>query len=220
VNDRDDYVRQLERVIGKFQEPLKRIPYPIAIRALTGRQVLAFDLSVRANRELLELLRTAAHTACEEAHRKGIFARRPNEAGNHIEPFVVSALRSTGLSAEKPRTRTGRAKAAGYPDIEVRGPKGTIIYLDCKTYSAATRNQSFRTFYFSPSREPKITKDAFHLLLSFELTRQDRGGKMAFVPASWQLYTLEKVEVQVKHEFNASNRDLYRSEFLLAKGSI
>jgi len=63
----------------------------------------------------------------------------------------------------------------------------------------------------------KITKDAFHLLLSFELTREERKGEMAFVPISWQLYTLENLKVQVKHEFNASNKD---PEFLLARGKI
>jgi len=66
----------------------------------------------------------------------------------------------------------------------------------------------------------KITKDAFHLLLSFELTREERKGQMAFVPISWQLYTLENLRVQVKHEFNASNKDFYKPEFLLAGGKI
>ena len=60
----------------------------------------------------------------------------------------------------------------------------------------------------------------FHLLLSFELTREERKGQMAFVPISWQFYTLENLKVQVKHEFNASNKDLYKPEFLLARGKI
>jgi hypothetical protein len=48
-------------------------------------------------------------------------------------------------------------------------------------------NNSFRTFYFSPSNDPKITKDAFHLLMSFELDTAERKGKRAFIPVSWQL---------------------------------
>jgi hypothetical protein len=48
-------------------------------------------------------------------------------------------------------------------------------------------NNSFRTFYFSPFNDPKITKDAFHLLMSFELDTAERKGKRAFIPVSWQL---------------------------------
>ncbi len=220
MNDREEYIKQLEAIISKFLEPLKGIPYPIAIKALTGCEVLHFYLSNEDNQKLLEHLKTAAQMAGDEAYKQGIFTRRPNEAGNHIEPFVISALRKVGLKADKPRTKSRKIKVAGYPDIEVIDKQGRIIYLDCKTYNTATKNQSFRTFYFSPSKDPKITKDAFHLLLSFELTREERKGQMAFVPISWQLYTLEKLKVQVKHEFNASNKDLYKPEFLLARGRI
>ena len=38
--------------------------------------------------------------------------------------------------------------------------------------------------------------------------------------SSWQIYTLDKLLVQVKHEFNASNRELYTKEALLARGII
>ncbi|MCK4385356.1 MAG: hypothetical protein KAW52_03745, partial [candidate division Zixibacteria bacterium] len=105
-------------------------------------------------------------------------------------------------------------------DIQIEDENGRIVYLDCKTYNTLTKDQSFRTFYFSPSKDPKITKDAFHLLLSFELEKAERQQKQAFIPVSWQIYTLDKLLVQVKHEFNASNKDLYKEEFLLAQGKI
>ena len=220
MNEREEYIRQLEAIISKFLEPIKGIPYPVAIKALTGCEVLHFDLSDKDNQKLLKLLKEAAQIAGRKAYKQGIFTRRPNEAGNHIEPFVISALKEAGLMADKPRTKSGKIKVAGYPDIEIIDKQGRVIYLDCKTYNTATKNQSFRTFYFSPSEDPKITKDAFHMLLSFELIQEQRGKRIAFVPISWQLYTLEKLEVQVKHEFNASNKDLYKPEFLLAGGRI
>jgi len=219
-DDREEYIKQLELIISKFLEPLKDIPYSTAIKALTGCEVLHFDLSNSDNQQLLELLKTAAQTACDEAYKYGIFTQRPNEAGNHIESFVVSALRKSGLIADKPRTKKGKIKVTGYPDIEVKDKQNRTVYLDCKTYNRTTKTQSFRTFYFSPSKDPKITKNAFHLLLSFELTREKRKGQEAFVPISWQLYTLENLKVQIKHEFNASNKDLYKREFLLAEGKI
>ncbi len=133
---------------------------------------------------------------------------------------MISALRELGLKADKPLTKIGKKKSAGYPDIEIIDKQGRVVYLECKTYATKTKNQSFRTFYFSPSKNPKITKNAFHMLLSFELAKGERGEQIAFVPVSWQLYTLEKLKVQVKHEFNASNKELYKQEYLLAEGKI
>jgi hypothetical protein len=203
-----EYVRQLEEIIGKFLEPLKEIPFPLAIKALTGFKVLTFEPSVEQNKKLLEQLSKAAQLGGKKAFEDGILTARPNEAGNHIEPFVVNALRYVGLKADKPIAKSGKRKATGYPDIQIEDKWGRTVYLDCKTYSTLTKEQTFRTFYFSPSKDPKITKDAFHLLMSFELDTAERKGGRAFIPISWQIYTLDKLLIQVKHEFNASNKDL------------
>lgn len=220
MGDQEEYVKQLEQAISRFLEPMKGIPFPIAIKALSGFNVLSFDHSLDQNRKLLEQLSEAAQLGGQKAYREGIFTARPNEAGNHIEPFVVEALRQAGLKADKPISKSGKKKAAGYPDIQIENQLGETVYLDCKTYSTLTKDQSFRTFYFSPSGDPKITRDAFHLLMSFELDTAERKGQRAFIPISWQIYTLDKLLVQVKHEFNASNKDLYTKEALLAQGRI
>ncbi|MGC9336970.1 MAG: hypothetical protein ACP5EQ_02595 [Candidatus Cloacimonadia bacterium] len=220
MNNQEEHIRQLEQVISKFLEPLKGIPFPVAIKALTGFKVLTFEPSVEQNKELLERLSKAAQLAGKRAYDTGIFTARPNEAGNHIKPFVIDALRYVGLKADKPIAKSGKRKAAGYPDIQIEDEWNRTIYLDCKTYNTLTKDQTFRTFYFSPSKDPKITKDAFHLLMSFELDTAEREGRRAFIPNSWQIYTLDKLLIQVKHEFNTNNKDLYKSEFLLARGKI
>jgi len=218
MGNKEDYIRQLESTISEFLKPLRNIPFPIAIKTLTGFKVLTFE--AKENKELLDLLIKAAHLGGQMAFQEGIFTARPNEAGNQIEPFIMEALREVGLDAQKPLSKSGKRKVAGYPDIEIRDKGGRIIYIDCKTYNTKTKDQTFRTFYFSPSEDPKITADALHLLISFELDLAERKGKQAFVPISWQIYTLDKLKVQVKHEFNASNKDLYRKEALLAEGEI
>lgn len=220
MQNQDEYIQQLEQAINKFLEPLKGIPFPIAIKAISGFKVLAFDASIDENKKLLSQLSKAAQIGGKDAFDEGIITARPNEAGNHIEPFIVKALNQVGLKAGKPLSKSGKKKAAGYPDIQIEDSNGRVIYMDCKTYNTRTKDQSFRTFYFSPSKDPKITKDAFHLLMSFELDVADRKGKRAFIPISWQIYTLDRLLIQVKHEFNASNKDLYTKEALLAQGKI
>jgi hypothetical protein len=220
MSSEEEYIKQLEQAISRFLEPMKGIPFPVCIKALTGCTVLVFDPSVDQNKILLDYLTKAAQLGGQMAFEEGIYTARPNEAGNHIEPFVIDALRQVGLKTDKPISKSGKKKAAGYPDIQLEDKFKRTVYLDCKTYNTLTKDQSFRTFYFSPSKDPKITRDAFHLLMSFELTTEERKGKRAFIPISWQIYTLEKLQIQIKHEFNASNRELYTREALLAEGKI
>ena len=149
----------------------------------------------------------------------GIVAARPNEAGNAIENFAVKALTAEGFQAGIPVCRSGRARSAGYPDIRVTDGSKTA-YVDCKTYSAKTRSQTLRSFYLSPSPDPKITEDAFHLLMSFELVAERRSGRSVYVPLRWGIYELARLNLHVKFECNASNRELYTDESLLVSGNV
>ena len=152
--NKNDYIKNLEATIAKFLEPIKGIPFPIAIKALTGYEVLTLDKEAPETKELLEKLIKAAQIAGERAYKEGVFAGRPNEAGNHIEPFVIEALNIVGLRAGTPEAKSGKKKAVGYPDIKIEG-EGQIVYLDCKTYNIETKETSFRSFYFSPLSRPQ-----------------------------------------------------------------
>jgi len=215
----EDYIKALEDALSGFLKPFKDIPFPVVIKALTGTRVLAYDPSNGELRELLDRMSKATSLAGREANETGIFTARPNEAGNQIEPFVVSALRQCGVKSIKPVSRKGRTKTAGYPDIEATY-KELPMYIDCKTFAGETRDSTLRTFYLSPSDDPKVTRDAYHLLIAYQMERDTRRGKEAFVPTSWHIYSLHELKVQVKHEFNASNRDLYHTLTPLAEGSV
>lgn len=218
--DQNNYIKQLEETISKFLKPLKDIPFPIAIKAISGHEVLAFDKNNQKDKELLNRLTKAMDIAVRSAYKAGITTARPNEVGNHIEPFVKDAINSIGMKAEIPLTTNGKHQSTGYPDVSIKDVDGRITYLECKTYNQKSIGSSFRAFYFQPSESPKITSDARHLMVGFEIIREKRNGKSVFVPIHWKLYTLEKMLVQVKHEFNASNKGIYKSEALLAEGGI
>jgi len=168
----------------------------------------------------LDKLIKAMKIATKTANQTGIFTNRPNEVGNHIEPFVRDAINIQGLKATIPITGSGKHKAVGYPDIEVRDNGGDVIYLECKTYNIKSIDSSLRAFYLQPSEDFKITADATHLLVGFEIKVENRNGRDAYVPTHWRLYTLDNLRVQVKHEFNASNVDIYKEESLLAEGGF
>jgi len=221
-NDGDS--KNLEDTLKDLLQPMEDIPFAVAIAVISGHKVLNLDMSLSKDAELLELLAKAASIAGERARKEGIFADRPNEAGNVIEKFVKAALNEVGLKADTPFAANGKRKATGYPDIEIRDKYNRTIYLECKTYNKANLDTTQRAFYFSPSENFKVTKDALHLMLSYELEKVRRKGRVAFVPVHWRLYSLENLTVNVKHEFNQNNRKLYGSqsaqESLLAEDDI
>lgn len=90
-----------------------------------------------------------------------------------------------------------------------------------KTYHATTADTTQRSFYYSPSAKPKITNDALHFLLAYELQKVTRQGETLFVPAHWKLLTLQDLEVDLKSEFNQSNRGMDRDgKLLLDEGKL
>ncbi|MBI3848985.1 MAG: hypothetical protein HY298_01660 [Verrucomicrobia bacterium] len=193
--------------IAELTKPAKRLPFKDVILATTQHRILEFDTNNAAHVALRKKILQAAALAGERAGTNGLAAARANEAGNHIEPLVRAALQEAGLSARIPLTTTGEAQATGYPDIEILGD--VPCYLELKTYNAATANTTQRSFYYSPSTHPKVTRDAFHLLLAYELKKTERAGKTTFLPTHWKLITLQDLEVDLKFEFNQSNRGLY-----------
>jgi len=198
---------RLAALLGELAQPEKEIPFKEVVEATTHFRVLDFDTNNPAHVELRRKILAGAALAGGRAAKDGLTAERANEAGNRIESYVRAALRDAGLDARVPVNAAGAAQAAGYPDLEIDGP--TPCYLELKTFSAHTASSTQRTFYYSPSERPKITRDALHLLLAFELEKISRDGRTVFVPTRWRLSTLENLAVRLKWEFNQSNRGLY-----------
>jgi hypothetical protein len=199
-----------ERALAELTRPAKKLPFKSVIHATTGHRVLDLDLSNPAHADLRAKLLKAAALAGEQARKDGLAAGRPNEAGNHLEPFVRAALQEAGLEARIPRTTADRAQVVGYPDVEITGP--VPCYLELKSYNAASVNTTQRSFYYSASETPKVTRDAVHLLLAYELEKVERDGQALFVPRHWKLISLQDLEVDLKFEFNQSNRGLYGND--------
>jgi len=207
----EEYVKELEETIAKMIKPLKGIPLKIVIKSLSGFEVLDFDKNDPRDKELLNCLVRALKNAVEAINKEGIDSARPNEAGNAVESFVKEALTAIGCEAETPNTLAGKKKSSGYPDIIFKDQYGRYNYLECKTFNQKDLNSSLRTFYLSPSSNFKITTNAHHLLASFEMDK--KNGR--FYAKGFKLLTLEKIKVDVKNEFNANNKELYREDNIL-----
>lgn len=193
----DDAV--LERRVRDLVHGMKDVPLPLVIKALSDCEVLPWSGEDASGLEAVAL------TVLRQINEHGIDAPRVNEAGNVVERHVIAALSTHGFAAHRPAGPSGRARAAGYPDLEVtQGER--LYYVEVKSFGAATIDSTQRTFYLSPSIDFKVTKDAFHLLIAVEL-EQTSTNRYHARSARW--LDLARLRCDLKHEFNASNRDLY-----------
>ncbi len=217
----DDYTNKLENVIKQMLQPVRGIPFNLVIEALSNYKVIPFDPESKNDMALLNALISVATEAGKAVNRVGIRRTRPNEVGNDIEPFVKDALIKRGYTADIPMTAVGKRKATGYPDIEFVDEFGRYSYLECKTYNIENVATTQRSFYLSPSEDFKITRDAHHFAVSYEIYVDGREGRYNIYKCrGWKLLSLEDLSVDVKYEFNSDNLRLYSKELVLAEEII
>lgn len=208
----DEYVDRLEDVIKRMLAPLKGIPFNLVIESLTGKKVMPFDFKNHEDKELLKVLIKAAISGGRDINENGIESRRPNEVGNYIEASVRKAMKKHGLNPEIPAGATGRKKAAGYPDI-IFFFRDKPYYLECKTYNLENISTTQRSFYFSPSDDFKVLHNTHHFILSYEMFIDGRrGDRNIYRCRHYKILSLDSLSLDVKYEFNSSNRRMYSGE--------
>ncbi len=210
--------KELEGVISQMIKPLKGLPLGIVIEGLSGYKAKPFNKRSEKDLKVLEILKRVADDVLTEVNKKGILRPRPNEVGNDIEPYVKQSIQKYNYRADTPLTISGKKKSTGYPDIEFIDEFGRSNYLECKTYNINNIETTQRSFYLSPSDDFKITKDAHHFGISFEIyVEKSIGNKHLYKVNNWKILDLSKLELDVKYEFNAYNKRLYDKKLILAK---
>ena len=206
---RDDarLIRQLlEEDLGQ-----RRFPFPVVVIAAADREVIPLDRDRPSHARVTAALGAALDEVLAELSAPGSPVRglrRINEASRFFEDALLARLDATeGLRCEVPTNRQGERRRSGYPDLRVVDEaSGEVFYLDPKLLERDSWDSSFRSFYFEPRKETlKINDHAVHLLVGIEHDGND--GAWSFT--RWKLADLSTLEVRLKAEFQASNRDLY-----------
>ncbi len=198
---------------------LSGLPFAEVIHAATGHKVLPLDRQDEVDRRVLQELavvldKVVRHLNAVDSKIQSI--PRINEVSSHIENILRQFIdASPGLSCDFPRTAKGRVQRSGYPDLRILDESSRrIFYLDPKLYAAGSRESSFRTFYFEPKKSTnKVLDDAVHLVAGFEHAPRTEG---CWKFTRWDLIDLAYFKVKLKAEFQGSNRDLYRSDAIVA----
>ena len=187
------------------------------IKDMWSKQLIPIDMSDQADAHLVGQLCQAMADVIHKIHSQPICKKRPNEVGNAIEPFIKDSIAKLhGYTAKAATDASGRGQASGYPDILIQDNLGRYSYIECKTYNQKNLATTFRSFYLSPLKRPKVIHNARHIVISFEM-QTIRGNN--YVAHGFKIVDLYGLKCKLKQEWNASNRELYQQPILGEIGS-
>ena len=219
--DKNNISEELNGIISQMLKPLKGLSFKCIIEGLSGNIIIPFSPKDKKDMALLEKLKNIATTTGKEINKITIKKKRPNEAGNAVEMFIKDAMIKEGFEPQTPSAKSGKKKATGYPDIEFKDQFGRTNYLECKTFNTDSELSSLRSFFVSPSEDFKVTQDAHHIMLAFELyVDKVENDFSVFKCKSWKVICLANLICDVKYEFNSSNDRMYSKELVLAEGVL
>lgn len=220
--DEQERIQRLEAVLAQMLRPVRDIPFNVVIKALCSKKIIKVDPGSNDDRKLIGKIKAAATICARTVTENPIRRPRPNEVGNDIERYVMEAMPAVGLRPERPSAANGKKQSAGYPDILVYDEKHRPSYLECKIYNYNSEPNTLRSFYLSPSKAPKVSQDARHLLIAFGVEAIPISGSRDsnYFAREFKLVDLHDLLCDVKYEFNSDNRRLYSEGLILVQGEF
>lgn len=210
---RDRQLEQLREAAKIFLKPMERLPFPVVIEAMTGKQVLPI-LDRAVDTALLDKLAEACITVVAGSRRKKFGANRPNDVSTQVEGKLETALEARGIKVQRPKADQGRSPG-GYPDRLI-WHAGEPTYLEVKVSREQNIVQgSARNFFYQPTANSKIRHDARHLLVGFAIRET---SEKQWILTGWKVVDLWHLRVKLKPEYNADNLEIYRDEAILIEG--
>jgi len=224
IRDALNRIKDVKAEIPEFEEK-DEIVYPIIRKLLEKSEI---DRKVINSMEILSSYESKPKLSSNDSKKiKNILGSQMELKFNNIRKVYnfLKPKHMEELSAIISNLKKGFTshKSTGYPDI-IFWYGENPYYLECKTYNIKNINTTQRSFYFSPSEEFKVTYDAPHFMLSFEIyVAGEQAHRHIYKCKHYKILSIESLLLDVKYEFNADNKRLYSGEsgtVILAEGEV
>jgi len=170
---------------------IENVSFAYIIEMTTGCRVFPLE-----DENVVTEVYEASKSVLDDVRNVSYADKRPNEISNDLERRLRNRLR--GIIPE--------SKMAGYPDILIER-NDRSFYIEVKLAEVEQLNSSFRTFYYEPVELAKVTRDAVHMIVGFVHERKRVVG--------FKLVDLSRINVSLKNEFNANNKEIYKREAIV-----
>lgn len=205
--------------ISAYRKLPGEISVGVSIEGISGCKVLPLEPDGQ-DAALVATLCDAARRLIDLSQVNPIKTGRVNELGNNIEEPLLNVCKEFGLNATWPKRADGTGGRSGYPDIAIDIDGKRPTYLEAKVIAEGAEDSRFRSFYLSPSNNPKVCVDARHLLLAFTHDRRGNSdeGLELYALSAFKLVDLSKVVGKIKFEYQSSNKEMYLKGAVVARG--
>ena len=205
---------QLKEFAKRVLEQTKVLPFPLVVQAMTDHAVYPIRADAEDDIKLLGILSRSCIAAVAHSRENPITANRPNEVSNRVEQLLQEELEQRGVKTEIPKKRKGGS--SGYPDRIAWLREDFPSYLEIKVSQEEKSSSGLRAFYYQPTADSKIRYSARHLLAGFAIREiEEKQWELT----RWKITDLWFLQVKLKPEYNADNREIYKSEAVLIEGN-
>jgi len=193
------------RLIDEVSQISGNISFPELVKATTDHEVYKLQVEDREDDKVLysEILKAANNfIGYVNRTRQRFQGDRINDVGKRIEEVFVEELKKSEL-------RPLLLSSSGYPDMKIIDQYDRVTYLESKAVSK-NWDSTFRSFYYTDGK--KIDADARHLLIAWDIVEE---SPKYWLVRGFKLCDLYNLRMNLKLEFNSSNRALYSPDLLL-----
>ena len=170
---------------------IENVSFAYIIEMTTGCRVFPLE-----DKKVVTEVYEASKSVLDDVQKVDYINKRPNEISNDLDRRLREKL-----NGEIPE-----GKMAGYPDILIER-KNKNFYIEVKLAEIKQLDSSLRAFYYQPVKLAKVRRDAVHIMVGFVHRRKKVVG--------FKIVDLSKIDVSLKNEFNANNREIYKREAIV-----
>jgi len=170
---------------------IENVSFAYIIEMTTGCRVFPLE-----DQKVVTEVYEASKSVLDDVQKVDYANKRPNEISNDLDRRL----------REKLKGEIPEGKMAGYPDILIER-NNESIYIEVKLAEVKQLGSSLRAFYYQPVKLAKVRRDAVHIMVGFVHRRKRVVG--------FKIVDLSKIDVSLKNEFNANNREIYKREAII-----